>query len=129
MVRREPKNHFDDCYLYIVNIIGINQNNRDKWSYPDLPSARNPVLHSDLVPVPPFRELPQLSEDESYMSDIAQGKESGDSDSNFQTTSHSERIDQNEMSDLIRDLNLSKESSELLASRLKEKNVLLSEYV
>jgi hypothetical protein len=51
------------------------------------------------------------------MSDIAQGKESGGSDSDFQTTSHSERFDQNELSDLIRDLNLSKESSELLASR------------
>jgi hypothetical protein len=55
--------------------------------------------------------------------DIAQGKESGGSGSDFRT-SHSERFDQNELSDLIRDLNLSKESSELLASRLKEKNVL-----
>jgi hypothetical protein len=63
MVWREPKNHFDDCYFCIVNIIGINRNNRDKWSYPGLPSARRPVPHSDLVPVPPLRELPQLSED------------------------------------------------------------------
>jgi hypothetical protein len=55
------------------------------------------------------------------MSDIAQGKESGGSDSDFQTTSHSERFDQ---SNLIRNLNLSKESSELLVSRLKEKSVL-----
>ena len=83
-----------------------------------------PVPHSDLVPIPPFCELPQLSEDESCMSAIAQGKESGGSASDFQTTSHSERFDQNELSDLLRDLNLSKESSELLASRLKEKNVL-----
>jgi hypothetical protein len=58
------------------------------------------------------------------MSAIAQGKESGCGDSDFQTTSHSERFDQNELCDLIRDLNLSKDSSELLASRLKEKNVL-----
>jgi len=58
------------------------------------------------------------------MSAIAQGKESGGSDSDFQTTSHSERFDQNELSDLIRDLNISKDSSELLASRLKKKNVL-----
>ena len=58
------------------------------------------------------------------MSAIAKGKESGGSDSDFQTTSYSERFDQNELSDLIRDLNLSKHSSELLASRLKEKNVL-----
>jgi hypothetical protein len=55
------------------------------------------------------------------MSDIAQVKESGGSDSDFQTTTHNERFDQ---SDLIRNLNLSKEFSEFLASRLKEKNVL-----
>jgi hypothetical protein len=55
------------------------------------------------------------------MSAIAQG---GGSDSDFQTTSHSERFDQNELSDLIRDLSLSKYSSELLASRPKEKSVL-----
>ena len=106
MVWREPKNYFDDCYFYAVNIISINRNNHEKWSYPDLPSARRPVPHSDLVPVPPFRELPQLSEDESCMSAIAKGKESGGSDNGFQTTSHSERFDQNELSDLIRDLTL-----------------------
>jgi hypothetical protein len=58
------------------------------------------------------------------MSDIAKGKESGGSNSDFQTTSHSERFDQSDLNDLIRDLNLSKDSSELLASRLKENNVL-----
>jgi hypothetical protein len=58
------------------------------------------------------------------MSAIAQVKESGGSDSDFQTTSHIECFDQNELSDLIRDLNLSKDSSELLATRLKEENVL-----
>jgi hypothetical protein len=110
--------------IEVVWFIRINQNNCDKWSYPDLPSAKRSIPHSNLAPVPPFRELPQLSEDESCMSDIIQGRESGGSDSDFQTTSHSERFDQNELSDLIRDLNLSKESSELLASRLNEKNVL-----
>jgi hypothetical protein len=76
VVWRAPKEHFDDCSFCIVNIIGINRNNRNKWSHPDLSSARRPVPHSDLVPVPPFRELQQLSEDEPCKSDIAQGKES-----------------------------------------------------
>jgi hypothetical protein len=58
------------------------------------------------------------------MSDTAQGKESGGSGSDLQTTSHSERFDHSELSDLIKDLNLSKESSKLFASRLNEKNVL-----
>jgi len=48
------------------------------------------------------------------MSAIALGKESGGIASDFQITSHNERFDQSELSDLIRDLNLSKDSSELL---------------
>jgi hypothetical protein len=56
------------------------------------------------------------------MSDIAQGKESGGSDSDFQTTSHSERFDQNEIEWSDQGLKFSKGSSELLPSRLKEKN-------
>ena len=55
-------------YFCAVNITGINRNNHD------LPSTRRPLPHSDLVPVPPFRELPQLSEDESFMSAIAKVK-------------------------------------------------------
>ena len=50
---------------------------------------------------------------------------SGESDTDFVGTSSSaDRFNQHELSDLIRDLNLSKESSELLASRLNEKNLL-----
>jgi hypothetical protein len=95
-------------YFCIVNNIGINRNNRDKWSYPDLPSASGPVRTRILF----FRELPQISEDESCMSDIAKRKERGGNGSDFQTSSHSECFDQNKMSDLIRDLNPSKKSSE-----------------
>ncbi|GBM52200.1 hypothetical protein AVEN_157891-1 [Araneus ventricosus] len=43
MVWREPPNHFDDCYFYLVNITGINRNNRSKWTYPGLVSERRPV--------------------------------------------------------------------------------------
>jgi len=58
------------------------------------------------------------------MSDIAKSKGGVGSDSDFQTTSQSEYFDQNEFSDLVSDLSLCKNSSELLGSRLKEKNVL-----
>jgi len=47
------------------------------------------------------------------------------SDVNFPLSSTiSQLFSQKELNDLTRDLNLSKESSELLASRLKEKNLL-----
>ena len=70
MVWREPKNHHDDCYFCMVNITGINRNNRRKWKYPDLESARRPVPHSDEVPIPVFDHLIELIEnsDESISS-------------------------------------------------------------
>ena len=39
--------------------------NRKKWGslkYPDLQSARRPVAHCDEIPVPIFRELPDISD-------------------------------------------------------------------
>ena len=126
MVWREPKNHHDDCYFCLVNITGINRNNRSKWTYPDLDSARRPYPHSDEVPIPTFSCLPEFSENE----DLSQmeGSKSDRSDSDFAgPSSTAQKFNQPELNDLIRDLNLSKESSELLASRLKEKNLLDSE--
>lgn len=61
------------------------------------------------------------------MPDISHGRESGSIDSDFQTTSHSERFDHHELNDSTRDLNLSHESFELLASRMKKKNALQPE--
>ena len=130
MVWREPRNHHDDCYFCLVNIIGINRNNRSKWTYPDLDSARRPYPHSDEVPIPTFSCLPELPENEdlSHMSDDIQDNRSEESDSDFAgPSSTAQNFNQHELNDLIRDLNLSKESSKLLASRLKEKNLLDSE--
>ena len=57
-----------------------------------------------------------------------EGSKSDRSDSDFAgPSSTAQKFNQPELNDLIRDLNLSKESSELLASRLKEKNLLDSE--
>lgn len=124
MVWREPINHIDDCYFCLVNITGLNRKNRSKWTYPDLLSARRPVPHSDEVPIPTFHQLPELSQDEFNLSDVPCDTDQG-SDSDYGGTSSSpQRFNQNELSDLIRDLSLSKEASELLASRLNDKNIL-----
>ena len=40
----------------------MNCNNRRKWIYPDLESARRPVPHSDEVPIPVFDHLTELIE-------------------------------------------------------------------
>lgn len=123
MVWREPKNHVDDCYFCLVNITGINRNNRSKWTYPDLVSARRPVPHSEEVPIPTFHQLPELCEDESCPSDQPSDTHEGDSEYEGMS-SIPQRFNQDELNDLTRDLNLSKEASELLASRLNDKNLL-----
>ena len=57
MLWREPRNHHDDCFFYVVNIAGINSANWVMWSYPTLSSAQQPCTHSDQSPVP----LPSVS--------------------------------------------------------------------
>lgn len=125
MVWREPKNHHDDCYFCSVNIKGINRNNRHKWAYPNMESARRPLPHSEEIPIPTFSNLPMLLEDDSDTSSNEVQFQKCEGDSDFEGPLASpQRFSQQELNDLVRDLNLSKESSELLASRLNEKNLL-----
>ena len=114
MVWREPFDHASDCYFCAINTTGINRKNRHSLQYPNLPSARRPVAHCEEIPVPAFRELPDC-DDEATTTD-----EGGDTEEEYGPQPFS----QGELIDLVRDLSLSKTSSELLASRLKEKNLL-----
>ncbi|GBP62203.1 hypothetical protein EVAR_42521_1 [Eumeta japonica] len=52
---------------------------------------------------------------------------SEDSDSDYKFSQELQLFDQKELNDLVRGLNLSKEASEILASHLKEKNLLTPE--
>ena len=119
MVWREPKDHVSDCYFCAINLNGINRKNQSSLKYPDLESARRPVPHCDEIPVPVFAELPELSDEEfSSVEDNEEVVPSDDADDAPHPFS------QKELNDLVRDLNLPKSSAELLASRLKEKNLL-----
>ena len=83
--------------------------------------------HSHEIPVPVFTGL-RLSEDTD---DICESDENrwlvSDTDFANVSTKELENFNQAELNDLIRDLSLSKEFSELLASRIKEKNMLQKE--
>ncbi|QQP40042.1 Uncharacterized protein FKW44_013952 [Caligus rogercresseyi] len=76
----------------------------------DLPSARRPVAHCEDIPVPAFTQLPD-SDDEATITDEREIQKSSS-------------MKHKMFNDLVRDLSLWKISSELLASRLKEKNLL-----
>lgn len=122
MVWREPKDHLSDCYFCIVKTSGFNKKNKHKIEYPSLPSAIRPVPHSAQIPVPVFQELPSLEIQEYESSEDRRDS----TDEEFKVSNDSVRkgFNQHELNDLVRDLGLSKKASELLASRLHEKNLL-----
>ena len=128
MVWREPKNYFDDCYFCAVNTKGTNRKNRNSSVYPNLESAIRPIPHCNEIPVPVFKGLPELelpgSEEDQASVLSTDGSEAIVSDVGFPPSSLPQLFAEEQLNDLTRDLNLSKKSSELLASRLKEKNLV-----
>ena len=134
MVWREPKNHLDDCYFCMVNMSGWNRYKKNSWHYPNLESASRPVPHSSSVPVPVFTSLPELDLCEATCTTETMNEGSDTSSissldtyvGDFQTA-EVKLFTQKHLNDLVRDLALSKEAAEILASRLSEHRVLDSE--
>ena len=90
--------------------------------YPDVPSAIKPVPHGPGIPIP---EPPRAIDEVEYSSS-AESEASGEQDAWITDTTSNEPqlFTQHELNDLTRDLNLTKESAQLLGSRLHEKNLL-----
>lgn len=133
MVWREPKDHSTDCYFCIVKINGITSKNKNLVKYPNIPSAIRPVLHSSELDIPAPPQTWSLNSDseehvggEELQSDLVCSDDERDPDFLEQTTG-THKISQSELNDLVRDLNLSKNQAELLASRLKGWNFLEKE--
>ena len=126
MVRRVSQNHPNDCSFCLVNLTGFDRYKKRKREYPDLASARLPVLHSKGIPVPVFTSLSQLQGSNSEETNVMKCcKTSGSSCGEYEESSSSPKsFTKGELSNLITDLNLSKQASQLLASRPKEKTCL-----
>ena len=60
MIWRKPKNHTDDCFFCAINLKGIKKKKRKSLIYPNLPSVLQPVAHCDEIPIPIFKELPDV---------------------------------------------------------------------
>jgi hypothetical protein len=122
MVWREQHDHLSDCYFCAFSTNGIHVKHRKKLCYPNLASANRPVPHSLQLPVPvPPSSLPNSSTQSSCLSD-----DTNDSlvYPGHLSSSAQHIITQSELNDLVRDLNLTKTQSELLASRLQGWNLL-----
>ena len=124
MVWCEPHNYDDDCDFCPIDTTGLN-NKRQSRNYPCLRSAIRPVPHSIEVPIPLFSVFALRDGDESddddddiiHVDDTNEDASLNDADYYEGSSAEPILLDQNELSDLIRDLSLSKESAELLASR------------
>ena len=118
MIRRKRRDHITGCYFCLTKTKGYSQKNRKKILFLNLPSAIRPVPHSTDLPVPITSPcLPELKGESSENSENS----SCDSDDTFQLSQEAIKphlISQEDLNDLVRDLNLTKSNSELLASRL-----------
>ena len=126
MVWREPKDHLADCYFCTVNTKGFNSKTKHAAIYPDILSARRPVEHCAEVPIPLFSGLPSLQSEDSSSSQDEDNMVT-DLDFHISTSLQPSPFKQEELSDLVRDLCLSKQQSEVLASRLQQKALLCSD--
>ncbi|KAI6658265.1 hypothetical protein LOD99_15536 [Oopsacas minuta] len=132
MVWREPQDHTTDCYFCMVNTKGVGKKSRQTLTYPSIPSAIRPVPHSDRLLPPVFSgfAFPDDEETELEREEIVEMEyqitdtESESEDSSYETRVTVQQFNQSERNDLVRDLDLPKQAAELLASRLKEKQVL-----
>ena len=126
MIWREPTNHYTDCYFCLTNIAGFSKKNKSKIVYPDCPSAIKPVTHAaEGIPIP---EPPSSFSDDRSREACTASTSSEDMLSDADEPGPSRKVphllSQLELNDLVRDLGLTKEKSELLGSRLKEWNLL-----
>ena len=100
----------------------FNRHKKSIWIYPDLESARRPLPHCKEVLMLEFNDFLNKSMDYDEFHEEVKSIASESNGSVFKTSSSiPEQFKQEKLSDLIWDLNLSKEAAEVLASRLKDK--------
>lgn len=124
MIWRQPTNHDEDCYFCSTTVFGYNNKNLDSIKYAKVNSVTLPVPNiKDSTSTDNVDEL-ETSVNSNTSDPLVPNSDnestfSADSDDDSQNKS---TWNQQELNDLVRDLGLSKESSELLVSRMKEKN-------
>ena len=120
MIWREPSSH-DDCYFCLTNVTGFNSENSDEIKYADFRRVTKPVIYGphDKFPISPLMKEKEESNEVAYI--FNEGEETDDEVSNPIL------FIQAALNDLVRDLNLPKDKSQLIGSRLKDRNLLAPE--
>ena len=106
---------------------GFNRKKKSVIEYPNILSVIRPVPHSDELPITEPREIDLLSLDDAKSSEECSVSEPCTSrNKEFGITTEPHLINESELNDLVKDLDLPKVKAELLASRLKQSNLLQS---
>lgn len=121
MIWREQTDHDSDCYFCITNVQGFSKKNKHNIEYPNLPSAMRPVPHGDEVEIP---VPPAILDETSTYSDSSSSEDDIDANYDASDSKTPMLMSQSDLDDLVRDLDLPKESAQLLGSRLHERNFL-----
>jgi hypothetical protein len=107
---------------------GMSMKKKSTLVYPNIPTAIRPVHHGDGLPVPePPDNFAMYPDDEDSVSSNNEEQQSSASrDADYVPSTHSSHhmITEGELNDLIRDLELPKNKTELLASKLQQWNLL-----
>lgn len=125
MIWREPTDHVSDCYFCVTETFGYSKQSKSQIKYPAVNSVSKPVPHDDDHPVP----IPPNETNESssiYNAETVENMEKDDTDDKLDILEEGQPllVNQKRLNELVAALELSKEKSELLASRLSEWNLL-----
>ncbi|XP_031630890.1 uncharacterized protein LOC116345586 [Contarinia nasturtii] len=130
MIWRDPINHATNCYICLTHVFGFSKRNIQNVHYATVDSVTLPVPHSDEIPIP---QSPQQcaqhpdscpEEDEDEDDEFLYGPSTSSDPLYIPDTTEPHMLSQGDSNDLVRDLNLSKNMSELLGSRLQQWSLL-----
>ena len=105
----------------MINLKGINRKNKRHVQYPDVPSVIRLIPHNPDLPFPEPEGDIEYSSDSEH-SDITVAD--GDDEYKPEEADQLLLLTQAKLNNLMRNLNLSKGSAQLLGSRLEEKHLL-----